>query len=83
MSLTFEWDEQKAEQNLRKHGVSFQEASEAFSDPLLAIIPDTTHSAREDRFLAIGQSIHRQILFVIFTEREERIRIISAACDAG
>ena len=78
MSLTFEWDEQKAEQNLKKHGVSFREASEVFSDPLSAIIPDTTHSARENRFLTIGQSINGQILFVVFTEREERIRIISA-----
>jgi uncharacterized DUF497 family protein len=78
MPLTFEWDEQKAERNLKKHGVSFQEASEVFSDLLSAIIPDTTHSAREDRLLTIGQSIKRQILFVVFTEREERIRIISA-----
>ncbi|MEN3334018.1 MAG: uncharacterized protein V7641_3383 [Blastocatellia bacterium] len=78
MPLTFEWDEQKAEQNLKKHGVSFQEASEVFSDPLSAIIPDARHSARENRFLAIGHSISGQILFVVFTEREVRIRIISA-----
>lgn len=70
MSLTFEWDEQKAEQNLEKHGVSFQQASEVFSDPLSAMIPDATHSERENRLLAIGQSANGQVLLVVFAERE-------------
>jgi uncharacterized protein len=78
MPLTFEWDGQKAGQNFKKHGVSFQEASEVFSDPLSAIIPDATHSARENRSLAIGRSMNARILFIVFTEREGRIRIISA-----
>ncbi|MFL6277410.1 MAG: BrnT family toxin [Blastocatellia bacterium] len=78
MSLTFEWDEQKAEQNLEKHGLSFQQAAEVFSDPLSAMIPDSTHSERENRLLAIGQSANGQVLLVVFTERGERIRIISA-----
>ena len=78
MALTFEWDEDKADQNLEKHGISFQEASEVFGDPLSAMIADVTHSEREDRFLTIGQSAKGHILLVVFTEREERIRIISA-----
>ncbi|HJQ24309.1 MAG TPA: BrnT family toxin [Blastocatellia bacterium] len=78
MPLTFEWDEQKAEQNLEKHGVSFAEASEVFSDPLSATIPDVTHSEEENRLLALGQSAHGRTLLVVFTERGERIRIISA-----
>ena len=78
MPLTFEWDEQKAARNLEKHGVSFSEASEVFSDPLSATIPDMTHSEIENRSLAIGQSRHGRTLLVVFTERAGRIRIISA-----
>ena len=54
MSLTFEWDEQKAEQNLRKHNVSFEEAKTIFGDPFSITIPDREHSASESRYVDIG-----------------------------
>ena len=56
MSLTFEWDEEKAAENLTKHGVSFSEASTVFADPLSRTIADPLHSEREDRFVILGQS---------------------------
>ena len=56
MSFTFEWDEEKAAENLTKHGVSFCEASTVFSDPLSRTIPDPLHSEEEDRFVVLGQS---------------------------
>ena len=77
MSLEFEWDETKARQNLRKHGVSFDEASTIFNDPLALTIDDPVHS-EEDRFVTLGESHRRRLLVVVFTERGDRIRIISA-----
>ncbi|HST51971.1 MAG TPA: BrnT family toxin [Pyrinomonadaceae bacterium] len=78
MSLTFEWDLDKAGQNLKKHGVSFEEASTVFADTLSLTIPDPLHSEDEDRFVTNGLSYRRRQLVVVFTERDERIRIISA-----
>ena len=76
MSLTFEWDEQKAEQNLRKHKVSFEEAKTIFGDPFSITIPDPEHSASESRYVDIGYSSQGQLLVVVYTEREPNIRII-------
>ncbi len=59
MSLTFEWDGDKAEQNLKKHEVSFEEATTVFGDPLSITIDDPLHSEDEDRFVTIGESIQR------------------------
>ena len=56
MSFTFEWDEEKAAENLTKHEVSFSEASTVFADPLSRTIPDPLHSGEEDRFVVLGQS---------------------------
>jgi uncharacterized protein len=78
MSLSFEWDGQKAKKNLKKHGVSFDEASTVFADPLTRTIPDPLHSEDEDRFVALGESEKRRLLVVVFTDRGENIRIISA-----
>jgi uncharacterized DUF497 family protein len=78
MSLIFEWDAKKAEQNLGKHGVSFGEASTIFADPLARTIPDPLHSEDETRFITTGLSHRRRRLVVAYTERAERIRIISA-----
>jgi uncharacterized DUF497 family protein len=78
MSLAFEWDENKAKQNLKKHGVSFEEASTVLSDPLARTIQDPLHSEEEDRFVHLGQSQRRRLLVVVFTERGDKIRIISA-----
>jgi uncharacterized protein len=78
MGLTFEWDQDKAEANLKKHGISFEEASGVFNDPLAASISDTTHSINESRFIIIGRSIKGRILLVVYNERGEKLRIISA-----
>lgn len=78
MPLEFEWDSKKAAANLRKHGISFEEAATVFGDPLAAIFVDEVHSIRETREIIIGQSNRDRLMVVGFTERRERIRIISA-----
>ena len=78
MALNFEWDKNKAAQNLRKHGVSFEEAATVFADPLSITIHDPLHSEKEDRFVIVGQSARRVLLVVIHTDRKGNIRIISA-----
>ena len=76
--LTFEWDPQKAESNIEKHGVSFEEASTVFRDPLSLSIDDPLHSTGEVRMVQIGSSHKNRLLVVVHTEREDNIRIISA-----
>lgn len=76
--MRFEWDPRKAEANLRKHGVSFDEASTVFGDPLAATVPDPDHSAAEARLITIGQAASRLLVVVIHADRGETIRIISA-----
>ena len=76
--MEFEWDAGKAKTNLAKHGVSFAEATGVFGDPLEVTIPDPLHSRGEARFVSIGLSAIRRLLVVAYTEREGRIRIISA-----
>jgi hypothetical protein len=78
MGLLFEWDNDKVRQNIKTHGISFDEASTAFHDPLSRTIPDPLHSKGEERFVLIGESIKRRLLVVVHTERGDRIRIISA-----
>jgi uncharacterized protein len=78
MGLIFEWDASKAKLNLRKHGVSFEEASTVFLDSLARTIHDRLHSEEEDRFVNLGESQLRRLLVVVFTDRGDRIRIISA-----
>jgi len=77
MSLTFEWDESKAQKNFQKHKVDFDEAKTVFYDPFLLTYSDTFHSDTESRFVNIGISIKMRTLLVIHTERNETIRIIS------
>jgi len=77
MNLTFEWDEEKAKENLRKHKIDFTEAKTIFNDPFSITIPDTEHSIGEHRYIDIGQSSKGQILVVVYTERMSNIRIIS------
>lgn len=77
--MRFEWDPKKAESNIQKHGVSFDEAVTVFKDPLALIFDDETHSEREHREIIIGSSALRRMLLVCFVERlEDIIRIISA-----
>ena len=78
MGLTFEWDENKAKRNLKKHGVSFEEAATVFGDPLSRTIADPLHSKDEDRFVILGESLGRRLVVAVFTESGENIRIISA-----
>ena len=78
MALEFEWDPVKAELNLKEHGVSFDEATTIFRDTLSITISDPDHSEYEDRFIDIGMSHRMQLLVVSYTERKDKIRIISA-----
>lgn len=74
---TFEWDPDKAAANLRKHRISFREGASVLADPLSITILDPDHSVDEQRFIDIGTSSSGRILVVVYTERNERIRIIS------
>ena len=74
----FEWDDDKAKSNLKKHGVSFEEAATIFNDPRIATISDPDHSEQEERFVSLGMSFIQRLLSVIHTERAERTRLISA-----
>lgn len=77
--LLFEWDASKARANLRKHQVSFEEASTVFGDRLSLTIPaDRLYSGDEARFVTLGMSASQKLLLVVHTERGDRIRIISS-----
>ncbi|MGD0125188.1 MAG: BrnT family toxin [Terriglobia bacterium] len=78
MALRFEWDSQKAARNLAKHGVPFEEAATVFGDPLGHITSDPRHSVDEERFVLLGSSRRQRLLAVMFAERGQAIRIISA-----
>jgi len=78
MALTVEWDPEKARTNLRKHRVSFEEASTVIGDPVSITIRDPDHSIGELRFLDVGLSHSGRLLVVAYTERGSRIRLISA-----
>jgi hypothetical protein len=73
-----EWDSAKAAANLRKHGVSFEEAATALSDDLALTGADPEHSKGESRFVTFGVSSARRLLVVGHTERQDRLRIVSA-----
>ncbi|MEP7148977.1 MAG: BrnT family toxin [Acidobacteriota bacterium] len=75
--LIFEWDETKAKNNLTKHRVSFAEAESVFYDPESITIDDPDHSGGEQRYVDVGTSSQNRILVVVYTEREDRIRIIT------
>lgn len=78
MSLAVEWDPAKAESNLQKHGVSFEEASTVLKDPLSITVSDPDHSAAEERLLLLGRSVAGRLLIVSLTERGATVRLISA-----
>jgi hypothetical protein len=79
MSLQFEWDPEKAAINLKRHDVSFDEATTVFDDPLACIFDDEDHSLGELRELILGHSILNRLLLVCFTERaKDLVRIFSA-----
>ena len=77
--MRFEWDPKKAATNLKKHRVSFDEATTVFNDPLAFIFDDEEHSADEHREIILGHSILNRLVLVCFTERVENVvRIFSA-----
>ena len=77
MVMQFEWNEEKAEINLKKHKISFQEAKSVFGDPFSITIDDPDHSKEEQRFIDIGTSASGKLLVIVYTERRNKIRIIS------
>ena len=76
--LVFEWDPEKAKENIETHGISFDEASTAFGDTLSLTMYDPLHSEQEDRFILIGNSHKNRLLVVVHIERGQNVRIISA-----
>jgi uncharacterized protein len=78
MNIEFDWDENKAESNLIKHKISFDEAKTVFYDFYAFIFDDVKHSISEKRELIIGYSISKRLLIVSFTLRNGKIRIISS-----
>lgn len=78
LGFQVEYDPQKAATNLKRHGVSFEEAITVFSDPLASTLPDDQHSQDEARFVTVGESSVGRVLFVVYTERGSRIRLIGA-----
>lgn len=76
--MNYEWDAKKAKTNLRKHGVSFEEAATVFLDPLAITFPDPDHSDEEARELTIGSTTKNRVVFVSHCPRGDRTRIIGA-----
>jgi uncharacterized DUF497 family protein len=77
MPMRFEWDEKKADENLKKHGVGFDEAKTVFNDPFSITIYDPEHSVDEYRYIDIGLSSKGRLIVVSYSERGKNIRIIS------
>jgi len=78
MGLKFEWDRRKAILNIKKHGVSFEDAATAFGDPLSVTIHDPKHSNDEDRFLLLGETQDKKLVVVAHTDQKYTIRLIMA-----
>lgn len=76
--MEFEWDDDKSESNLHKHGVSFPEAQTVFADPLALTGYDPDHSDQEDRYVTMGTSLEGRLMVVAHTDRDGKVRIISA-----
>lgn len=76
--VVFEWDDRKARANLRKHGVSFEEATGVFRDPMAMTIPDLDHSDEEEREITMGHARGGWLMFVTHCRRGNRVRIIGA-----
>jgi uncharacterized protein len=76
--MRFEWDDDKAESNAIKHDITFEEAVTVFADPYLLFTEDIQHSQGEEREWAIGEAENGSIVVVVFTMRDQQVRIISA-----
>jgi len=73
----FQWDKGNVEKSYLKHGISIKKAEEIFLDVKLLLLEDIKHSQKEERFIAIGETIQNKILFAVFTVRGDKVRIIS------
>ncbi len=76
--VKFEWDKGNEEKNFLKHKVIIKEIEEIFFDKKLVVFKDHLHSEQEDRYIAMGKTIKKRLLFIVFTLRENKIRVISA-----
>ena len=76
--MKFEWDDTKAANNIKKHGVTFNEASTVFGDPLAITYADPEHSIAEYCYLTFGRSIMNRLIVVAHSDRNDRVRLISA-----
>lgn len=74
----FQWDQGNRNKNLAKHKVSDEESEEVFFDPRKRIFKDALHSAQENRYILIGQTKLKRLLFIVFTIRRNKVRVISA-----
>jgi hypothetical protein len=81
--VIYEWDSRKAKANIRKHGVSFEEAATVFLDPLAITFPDPDHSKEEEREITIGLTTKHRVVFVSHCPREDHTRIIGARRATG
>lgn len=76
--VVFEWDTGNADKNLIRHGVRNEECEEVFFDPGKRVLRDPLHSEKEKRYIIIGETKKQRILFIVFTARKKKIRVISA-----
>ena len=77
--MIYEWDPKKADENLKRHKISFDEATSVFTDPFALTFDDPEHSVDEQRYITIGISSTQRILFLSHADRgEDHVRIISA-----
>jgi uncharacterized DUF497 family protein len=76
--MKFEWDPKKATANVKKHGVTFQEAATIFGDPLAITFDDPDRSMSENRYITFGLSLQKRLIVVSHTDRGDRTRIINA-----
>ncbi len=76
--MKFEWDPKKATANVKKHGVTFQEAATIFGDPLAITFDDPDHSMSENQYITFGLSLQKRLIVVSHTERGDQTRVINA-----
>ncbi len=77
--MKFDWDNNKAARNVINHdGVTFDEAATVFDDPYFVVLADDEHSFDESRYWIIGESVRGRVLLMVYTERGDLVRIISA-----
>ncbi len=74
----FEWDQGNIHKSYKKHGIAPNEAEQIFVDEYVIVLPDVRHSQREDRYVALGKTIIGRLLFIVYTVRSRKIRIVSA-----